>query len=164
MLNPMNAINLTQNGYHQIHEDAEAMIVARRQFTRMIGAGRAKKLQAALTLRSRQLESLSQERGYVTAQRHGGIQVISINAITGSENRADEFDREFYPMADHLEMRWARVAMAHIRGIKLPPIEVIQVGTRYYVRDGHHRISVARALGIEELEAMVIVYDPPREC
>ncbi|MCU0497727.1 MAG: hypothetical protein MUF87_10280 [Anaerolineae bacterium] len=161
MLDPM---SMSQNGYNLIHEDGQAMLTARREFTRMIGAGRSKKLQAMLTMRSRRLESLTQERGYVTAQRHGGLQVISINAITGSENRADEFDREFYPMADHLEMRWARVAIAHLRGIKLPPIEVIRVGERYYVRDGHHRVSVARAFGIEDIDAVVIAYDTPREC
>jgi hypothetical protein len=50
------------------------------------------------------------------------------------------------------------VAAARRRGKSLPPVDLIQVGDAYFVRDGHHRISVARALGQQDIEAKVIVW------
>jgi hypothetical protein len=48
--------------------------------------------------------------------------------------------------------------MTHLAGDPLPPVELIQVGSVYFVRDGHHRISVARAMGQQEIEAVVTVW------
>ena len=41
------------------------------------------------------------------------------------------------------------------RGEALPPIDVYRIGDAHFVRDGHHRVSVARALGIKEIDAHV---------
>jgi hypothetical protein len=38
----------------------------------------------------------------------------------------------------------------------LPPIDVYRVGDGYYVIDGHHRVSVARSLGRDTINARVI--------
>ena len=53
------------------------------------------------------------------------------------------------------------VTRAYLRGIGLPPVELIQIGEVYFVRDGHHRISVAAALGQQEIDAMVTVWHAP---
>ena len=50
------------------------------------------------------------------------------------------------------------VAGAQLQDVPLPPVDLIQVGDRYFVRDGHHRISVARTLGQHFVEAEVTVY------
>jgi hypothetical protein len=67
--------------------------------------------------------------------------------IRGSESRSSDFDRDFNPLHDHNRRRWLNVAAARQRGKALPLVKLIQVGDVYFVRDGHHRISVARALG-----------------
>jgi len=51
------------------------------------------------------------------------------------------------------------VADALDEGLVLPPVQLIQVGADYYVRDGHHRVSVTRALGLDVIEAEVTVWN-----
>ena len=91
-------------------------------------------------------------------RRAAGMQTVSIRQIRGSEGRRDDFDVAFGPLRAHTEARWVSVARAHLRGIGLPAVELIQVGTVYFVRDGHHRISVAAALGQQEIDAVVTVW------
>ena len=57
-----------------------------------------------------------------------------------------------------MHQRWQSVANALDEGVPLPPVQLIQVGAAYYVRDGHHRVSVNRALGQEVIEADVTVW------
>jgi hypothetical protein len=85
-----------------------------------------------------------------------GIVTVAIARIVGSEGRADDFDSEFSPLAMHNRSRWLGIAAARRQGRVLPPVELIQVGDVYYVRDGHHRISVAKAAGQQEVEARVV--------
>ncbi len=92
-----------------------------------------------------------------TGGRDMGIRPVELTRITGSEGRSRDFDRDFRPMASHLRDRWVSVAEAWLKGVVLPPIELIAVGQHFVVRDGHHRISVARALGLTVLEAHVTV-------
>jgi len=83
---------------------------------------------------------------------------VPICQIRGSENRAGDFDRDFNPLRDHNQGRWQRVAEARQLGKALPPVDLVQVEELYFVRDGHHRISVAQALGQQEIEAKVVVW------
>jgi len=87
-----------------------------------------------------------------------GLQVVAIDRILGSEGRAHDFDCGFNPLHDLTRDRWLAVASAMQRGQALPPVCLIQVAGRYFVRDGHHRISVARALGQETIAAHVVVW------
>jgi hypothetical protein len=84
--------------------------------------------------------------------------MVLIAQIDGSENRSTDFDRNFNPLNDHTRDRWLSIARAWQRGRYLPPVKLIQVGDHYFVRDGHHRISVARALGWEVVYATVEVW------
>jgi hypothetical protein len=87
-----------------------------------------------------------------------GLQLVAIDQIQGSQGRCRDFDRAFYPRQHHSQSRWLQVATARALGMALPPVALVQVGNIYFVRDGHHRISVARALGQTEIEAEVRVW------
>ncbi|MEA2220745.1 MAG: hypothetical protein QOJ35_3371, partial [Solirubrobacteraceae bacterium] len=88
-------------------------------------------------------------------QRDLGLQMIELDSIVGTVNRHKEFDREFRPTSSRARARFERIAEAARRGVALPPIEVYRVGELHFVRDGHHRVSVARALGHPDIEADV---------
>ena len=85
-----------------------------------------------------------------------GVREIPLDAITGTlePGRAREFDREFRP-SPRARQRWLRVWVAEQTGVGLPPISVVQVGDSYAIRDGHHRVSVARARGAVVIDAIV---------
>jgi len=96
--------------------------------------------------------------------RPGGLQTVEVRRILGSEGRSRDFDRHFLPLRKCTRERWTSIAAAQLMGIPLPPVSLIQVGERYYVRDGHHRVSVARALGQEYIEAEITVWELVEAC
>ncbi len=85
-----------------------------------------------------------------------GMQVVPINLIVGSEGRYKDFDNHFFPKNNFLKPRWERVDLAHYQDVTLPPITLYEVGGLYFVRDGNHRVSVAKAKGIEYIDAEVV--------
>jgi hypothetical protein len=95
----------------------------------------------------------------VCGRHYGGIQCVNLNRICGSMNRTGDFDHHFHPLDDRLRDRWVSVAMARSQDVPLPPVSLVQVGACYFVEDGHHRISVARAMGQTAIEAEVTVWD-----
>jgi hypothetical protein len=96
--------------------------------------------------------------GAIGDRHAAGTQTVPIRQIGGSEGRCADFDRAFHPLNAHTEERWVSVARAYMRGLGLPPVELIQIGDAYFVRDGHHRISAAAALGQQEIDAVVTVW------
>lgn len=118
------------------------------------------KLWATVTRKSRRLLDLAaiEASGLMHSSHYAGVQTVSISQIRGSEGRTDDFDADFRPLRPHNRERWQNVAVAHQTGASLPPVELIQVGGTYFVRDGHHRISVARAFGQVYIEAKVTVW------
>ena len=109
---------------------------------------------------SRRLLDLSEIEGScrLEARRYAGLHTVPIEQIRGSEGRSNDFDRGFHPLQDHCKGRWLRVAAARDQDKVLPPVVLVQVGDVYFVRDGHHRISVACALGQLDIEAEVTVW------
>ncbi len=93
--------------------------------------------------------------GYVS-ERDLGLQVIDLDTIVGSVGRGQDFDRQFRPRTTRVRPRWERIAAAHRRGEAMPPIDVYRIGELHFVRDGHHRVSVARELALETIEARVV--------
>jgi hypothetical protein len=84
-----------------------------------------------------------------------GEQVIDLNSIVGTvDRRRGEFDRDFRP-SPGTRGRWERIAEARKRGEAMPPIDVFRIGDLHFVRDGHHRVSVARALKEKDINARV---------
>jgi hypothetical protein len=90
-----------------------------------------------------------------------GIREIPLDAISGTlePSRATLFDRCFRP-AEGARRRWQRLWLAEHRGAVLPPISVVAVGDAYAVRDGHHRVSVAKARGALTIDATVDTVQP----
>src|SRR3954467_8784798 len=85
-----------------------------------------------------------------------GLQVVPLDAIVGTVDRAADFDPGFRPTPPPPRPGWERIAAAQRRGEALPPISLFQVGELYFVRDGHHRVSVAKSLGRGDIDAYVI--------
>ncbi len=91
---------------------------------------------------------------------YAGLRVVPIHQIQGSEGRRDEFDVDFRPLQERTVGRWLGIAAVQLRNAAtLPPVELVQVGDVFFVRDGHHRISVARALGRVYIDAEVRVWN-----
>jgi hypothetical protein len=84
-----------------------------------------------------------------------GLQVVPLDSIVGTVDRGKEFDRAFRPTSSQVRARWERIAQAMRRGEPIPPISLYRVSDLHFVRDGHHRVSVARALGHRDIEAYV---------
>ena len=84
-----------------------------------------------------------------------GLRLIPLDAIVGTVDRGRDFDRRFRPTSGRVRSRWEHIAEAMRRGDPMPPVDVAKIGEIYFVRDGHHRVSVARALGWKDIEAYV---------
>jgi hypothetical protein len=84
-----------------------------------------------------------------------GVQVIPVEQIVGSVDKVRDFDPKFRPRSGRSRQRWERIAEAARRGEPLPPIDAYQIGDMYFVRDGHHRVSVYRSLELPSIEADV---------
>lgn len=95
---------------------------------------------------------------HVRGSFYAGIQVVRISSIIGSEGRAADFDANFHPLSEAARERWINMAIAHLSRLTLPPIQLIQIGDAYFVRDGHHRISVSRTFGQVAMDAEVITW------
>jgi hypothetical protein len=141
---------------HLLATSTWTRIEAERAFKRAARARRRAALVGRVKLRGRRLCGLAV---YDEARRSAtGVRLLEIplDAIRGTTepNRAAQFDHEFRP-ATLTRSRWQSVWLAFHRGATLPPISVIQVGDDYAIRDGHHRVSVAKALGAPTIRAVV---------
>lgn len=93
---------------------------------------------------------------YPNAESYSGVRPIPIRRIVGSVDRYRDFDHYFLPRVDHTLERWANIRQAGLEGKELPAIEVYKVGEIYFVKDGHHRVSVARNAGQKYIDAEII--------
>jgi hypothetical protein len=121
---------------------------------------KVKQAVAKLTGHSRRLLDLDDVRQTKTVESMSerGCVTVEVGKIRGSECRVCDFDCDFLPLKETNQQRWVSVYAARLCGIGLPAISLVQVGDAYYVRDGHHRVSVARLLGEEYIEANVQVW------
>jgi hypothetical protein len=97
----------------------------------------------------------------LTGQHYRGLQAVPLDQIVGSEGHYRDFDRAFFPRQSQVKDRWLRINKAYHEKVPLPPVELFKVGRVYFVRDGNHRISVARAHGQEFIDAYVTEIDAP---
>jgi hypothetical protein len=88
-------------------------------------------------------------------RRNLGLHNLDIDTIVGSVGRVGDFDRWFCPRRPVNRQRWEALDRASRAGAILPPIEVYKVGDVHFVRDGHHRVSIARAHGMQTIDALV---------
>ena len=93
----------------------------------------------------------------VFGQSYRGVQTVPIDKIIGSATlRYHDFDRAFLPTQQRTKSRWRNIDRLYYQSVDLPPVQLYQVGDYYFVRDGHHRISVARERGQQFIEGEVI--------
>lgn len=96
-------------------------------------------------------------------QHYIGLLQVPIDQIVGSVSRYNDFDRAFLPRQTHTRERWENIDKAHLKDVILPPVELYKVGDMYFVKDGNHRVSVARERGQVFIDAQVIEIDVPVE-
>ena len=84
-----------------------------------------------------------------------GLQTIQLDTVAGTVDSRRDFDRRFRPTSNRVRQRWERIDLAQRRGVAIPPIDVYRIGDLHFVMDGHHRVSVARAIGQKTIEAYV---------
>ncbi len=136
------------------------VLTARRLYEKAQWRGRLARLAAWLRQRPYHPLDLAtvEQQCQITNRYHAGMQTVPLAQIRGSDGRSHDFDAAFHPNGNHNREQWLRVAAARLAGDPLPPVELIQVGGVYFVRDGHHRISVARSMGQKTIDAEVTVW------
>lgn len=88
-------------------------------------------------------------------ESYKGLQNVPLDKIVGSVGRYRDFTTDFLPRKSTSGERWSRV-YAQVNSMEgVPPIELYKVGDVYFVRDGNHRVSVARQIGAKTMEAHV---------
>lgn len=135
------------------------------RFRYFLSAGKIFRLKAKFLHQNQDLYDLNvlKPHLHVRGSSYSGIKVVPIHSIIGSEGRTTDFDLNFHPFKEEMQERWVNLAIVHVSRLPLPPVQLIQVGEAYFVRDGHHRISVSRAFGQAAMDAEVITWNaaPP---
>ena len=134
----------------------EARIQA--DFDFAVNKGRWRQVMSRISRRSDELLSYDDvcKQHRVKGQHELGTRIVPIDRIVGSVGRCRDFDRAFYPRQTDTSDRWMSIARASNKQMPLPLVELYKVGEAYFVQDGHHRISVARANGQDFIDAHVI--------
>ena len=129
-----------------------------RDFARARSAAFMNAIRSLVRRQSIELLPLSEVRSrvYVRGQRDLGLQEVPLDQIIGSEGRYADFDRFFLPLTNETEERWKKIGRAYYQDVVLPPIDLVKIGELYFVRDGNHRVSVARMRGQLEIDARVV--------
>ncbi len=135
-----------------------------KQALNLFGAARSRaaihKIRNALLRRTARLFNLASIPAYqIRSQHYGGVRAVAIDQICGSLGRTEDFDSAFHPLDDRVRDRWVAVAMVRFEGLPLDSVQLIRVGCCYFVQDGHHRISVARALGQVTIDAEITIWE-----
>ena len=149
----------SRTGYRSRRETAQRERVATALFNRSLKEGRRSRLWNWLRRQDNNLWYLHPESP-LSEVKANHRQQVPLSAIKGSVGgRVHDFDADFHPITNHSQSRWVSVAAARQQGVQLSPVELIQIDDLYFVVDGHHRLSVAQALGQDEIEANVTVYE-----
>lgn len=137
--------------------DSQSRYAAIQDFRRARNQAVVKDLFARLTGESTQLLSYDEvlSRLRIQGSSESGLKEIPLDAIIGSVGRYNDFTRDFLPREAVSQNRWARIMELTSSTAGLPPIEVYQVGEAYFVKDGNHRVSVARSTGASHIQAYV---------
>jgi hypothetical protein len=132
-------------------------IQASDDFSRARGKAMLQRIQHFMNMDRDKLLSFNDVKEIIKPKNetYRGMQAVPIELIVGSEGRYRDFNKYFLPRAEHLRQRWERVDIARLKDITLPPIQLYEIGGAYFVRDGNHRVSVARSQGAEFIDAEV---------
>jgi len=104
------------------------------------------------------LLSFEEEKGALArwSQAYRGMRTVEVEKIAGSVGRYKDFDGSFLPHKKSMSERWGRVDRAYHQGVELPAVSLYKIGDAYFVRDGNHRVSVARYHGVAAIDAEVV--------
>ena len=130
-------------------------ITATKAFNQVYSRAKLAAFIAKFFHRSNQLEILASQP-LTSSRSNNRIISVPIRQIKGTLGRSEDFDSSFSPLNERSRNRWISVATAYLLNIPLPAVELVQVGQAYYVRDGHHRISVAKAFRQEVIDACIV--------
>jgi hypothetical protein len=122
-----------------------------------------RKIGSFLTGRSNDLLPFDEvrQRLHGGAQRYSGLREVPLASIVGSVGRYRDFDRAYLPREGRNKGRWLNIDRTYYESVALPAIELYKLGETYFVKDGNHRVSVAREQGQEFIDAYVIEVDVP---
>ena len=149
---------LNENPHHKRHDHSHYLNRALTMFHKALTRGVVSRLVCFFTRKSRALIDLDSWMATGPHSCHyAGIQAVHLDQVCGSMGRTSDFDCYFNPLNERTRDRWVNIAIARLQNIPLDPVELVEVNGRYFVQDGHHRISVARAMGQVCVDAMVIV-------
>lgn len=132
--------------------------VAQADFQRARRKAFLSNLLASLRRRPNWLLSLEDVQKVLPVKGHvyRGFQEVPLSAIVGSVDRYHDFNRSFLPTQSHTRPRWESIDRAALTSTELPPVQLYKVGDVYFVKDGNHRVSVAKEKGVEYIDADVI--------
>ena len=136
---------------------------ANQDFERAVRRGFWRKILTMIKRDSNELLPFDEvrEKLKIQGQHYDGLKEVPIDLVVGSVGRYRDFDRIFLPKQRRTKDRWVNINKAHYEQINLPPVELYQIGEIYFVKDGNHRVSVARERGQEFIDAYVTVIDLP---
>jgi hypothetical protein len=134
---------------------------AREDFNKARSRATISSLLNTLTPDRQRLLSLEDVKNLIrpSNESYKGMQEVPIDKIVGSEGRYRDFNSAFLPKHDFIRGKWESVDRAHLTDVILPPIKLYEIGGVYFVRDGNHRVSVAKMQGAEQIDAEVIELD-----
>lgn len=134
---------------------------SREDFSKARAQGRMQELLSTLRWKNNELLSFYEVTKLLKPKKetYRGIMPIPVAQVIGSESRYHDFTLAFYPRKEMLRSRWQSIDEAHLREIQLPPISVYKLGDCFFVRDGNHRVSVAKSQGVEFIDAEVVELD-----
>ncbi len=129
-----------------------------RDFERAHNRAFIRKVLAFLLGRSRRLLSFGEVKDKIgwDTENYIGLREVPVSSIIGSVGRYHDFDREFLPVQRATRRRWTSIDDAFHSDVLLPPVQLYKVGEVYFVKDGNHRVSVARERGVHFIDAEVI--------
>lgn len=130
-------------------------IDAAKSFNLAYSRGRRNQLLAKILRKENLLQTLSSQP-VTSNQPTSRIVAVPIRQIKGSLGRSTDFDANFNPLQERSRTRWISILTAVKMNIPLPAVELVMVDNAYYVRDGHHRISVAKSMDQEMIEARIV--------
>jgi hypothetical protein len=137
--------------------DADVRGWAERDFEKARARARSSVLLSLLKPGKDDLLSFEDVRRIVapTGECYIGCRTVPVAQIVGSEGRARDFNSSFCPRREFMRERWVRVDAAYYEEKALPAVKLLEIGGLYFVRDGNHRVSVARAHGVAFVDAEV---------
>jgi hypothetical protein len=139
----------------------EQLFEAGSDFSRARSKARKSKLLSGLRRKSDNLLSFEDVRKVMspTGESYIGCKTVQVQQIVGSEGRVEDYNNAFCPRRDFMRHRWCNVDAAYRCGIDLPPVKLLELGGVFFVRDGNHRVSVAKAHRVSYIDAEVIRLD-----